>query len=294
MITQTEETVEERGLEVQQHGIIKRKNSVMKRKGFVPRQRTKERAAPIVEGLMVCSILTCKMILGVNFLESDPSEEPPIVGRTSTSKPSESTKDVQDTLPSSQPATDVSPAPHSQTNSQKKGGRPPHGRKGKLGKNQYTKDKDQNDGDERSPGRSQSRDVGRGDENGHNSNNRTANSDGKLGKSKSHSGSKTTMIDMKRKVAAMLDFISRTQLEMAGESLTPTTGEATKDIMRGLAGSIIPMLKVSGEEKDPKGVGGDATDGENSVSERDFKDLTLLEMMDYITGQCVKWQNQFV
>lgn len=293
MITQSEETAEEREFEVQQHGIIERKNSVMKRKGFVPRQPTNERAVPIVEGLMVCSISTCT-ILNANFSESDPSEEPPAIGRTSTNKLSESMKDVQDPLPSSQPATDASPAAHSQTNSHKKGGRPPHGRKGKLGKNQYTRDKDQNDGDERSPGRSQSRDVGRGDENGHNSNNRTANSDGKLGKSKSHSGSKTTMVDMKRKVAAMLDFISRTQLEMAGESLTPTTGEATKDIMRGLASSIIPILKASGEDKDPKGVGGDAADGENTVAEKDFKDLTILEMMDYITGQCVKWQNQFV
>ena len=176
------------------------------------------------------------------FSDSDPSEEPPVMGRTAANKTSDPTSQPPDPPASSQVGQpDASPASQSQSTSHKKGGRPPHGRKGKLGKNQYTRDKDQNDGDEQSPGRSQSRDVGRGDENGHNSNSRTTNSDGKLGKSKSNSGTKITMLDMKRKVSAMLDFISRTQLEMAGESLTPTNGEATEKIIRSLAGSIIPM-----------------------------------------------------
>jgi hypothetical protein len=159
-----------------------------------------------------------------------------------------------------------------------------------LGKNQYTRDKDQNDGDEQSPGRSQSRDGGRGDENSYSSNNRNTNSDGKLGKSRTYGGSKATMPDMRRKVATILDFISRTQLEMASESFTPTSGESTKDMIKGLAGSLIPMLKVTDEDK---GVGGSPAEEEKPITEKDFKEMTLLEMMDFITGKCVKWQNQF-
>jgi hypothetical protein len=104
------------------------------------------------------------------------------------------------------------------------------------------------------------------------------------------------MADMKRKVAAMLDFISRTQLELAGESLTPTHAESTQNLMKGLAGSIIPLLNSSDENreenKEDKG-GGEGVE-EKKEPEKDFNDLTLLEMMDHLTGQLVKWQNQFV
>ena len=55
------------------------------------------------------------------------------------------------------------------------------------------------------------------------------NSDSKTGRAKAASGNKATMADMKRKVAAMLDFISRTQLEMVGDSLTPTNAESTQN-----------------------------------------------------------------
>jgi hypothetical protein len=169
-----------------------------------------------------------------------------------------------------------------------------------LGKNQYTRDRDLNDGDGQSPGRSQSRDASKADENGHSTNHRATNSDGKVGKSKGSNGPRITMLDMKRKVAAMLDFISRTQLEMASEALTPTNEEATGKMMRGLAGSIIPMLKASAEDTLANSVNGDEDGGTKTPNEKkgdlekDFKDLTLLEMMDHLTGQLVKWQNQFV
>lgn len=219
-----------------------------------------------------------------------------------------------DPPPSSQGAPpDTSPTTQSQPNSHKKGGRPPHGRKGKLGKNQYTRDRDQLDGEEQSPARSQSRDVGKGDE----ASSTRTNSDSKPGKSKTGTG-KVTMLDMKRKVAAMLEFISKTQLEMVGESLTPTHAESTEKLMRGLAGSIIPMLKPNEEDKDKDAKDGDAPavadagksagpgcGGGNSNTadekekkdpppEKDFNDLSLLEMMDHLTGQLVKWQNQFL
>jgi hypothetical protein len=97
------------------------------------------------------------------------------------------------------------------------------------------------------------------------------------------------MLDMKKKVAAMLDFISRTQIELAAESLTPGTGEAAEKMMMGLAGSILPIIRANGENSK------DETAAEqDKAPEKDFKDLTLLEMMDELTRQLIKWQNQFV
>lgn len=101
------------------------------------------------------------------------------------------------------------------------------------------------------------------------------------------------MLDMKKKVAAMLDFISRTQLEMAGESITPTSGEATEKLMRTLAGSLLPMLQASVRGNDKESADGGAVGDSDKESGKDFKDLTLLEMMDELTRQLVKWQNQF-
>jgi hypothetical protein len=97
------------------------------------------------------------------------------------------------------------------------------------------------------------------------------------------------MLDMKKKVAAMLEFISRTQIELAAESLTPGTGEAAEKMIMGLAESILPMIQANGEN------GKEETAAEpEKAAEKDFKDLTLLEMMDELTRQLIKWQNQFV
>lgn len=256
-----------------------RAEAANKRKGRADRRR--------VDGMLKSLLLILNIML--MSLDSDPSDETPAPGRPTANKPSDSTT-VEPPQSSQGCPPDTSPTTQAQPNSNKKGGRPPHGRKGKLGKNQYTRDRDQLDGDEQSPGRSQSREVGKSDENGQSSSTR-ANSDSKPGKSKASNGSKVTMLDMRRRVAAMLDFISKTQLEMVGESLTPTHAETTEKIMRGLAGGIIPILKISEEDKEGKS-GGD-TD-EKKQLERDFNDLTLLEMMDHLTGQLVKWQNQFI
>jgi hypothetical protein len=217
-----------------------------------------------------------------------PEETPP--ARSSGKGALEATTQLPDPPQSSQPP-DTPPAEKPlPSTSHKKGGRPPQGRKGKLGKNQYTRDKD--DGDDQSPGRSQSRDVGRGEENG-NTNHRGGNHESKHSKSKSSGGSKVTMLDMKKRVAAMLDFISRTQLEMAGESTTPNGGGETEKLLRGLAGSLLPLLAANrAENEKDASEGGPVQDPDNTVA-RDFKDLTLLEMMDELTRQLVKWQNHF-
>jgi hypothetical protein len=216
--------------------------------------------------------------------DSEPPEETPPVARTASSRV-EPTNPPPDPPASSQPAAPESPPVVAQPAvSHKKGGRPPHNRKGKLGKNQYTRDRDLNGNDDESPGRSQSRDVSR-DENG--TNHRTTNGDGKSSKSKVNGGSRVTFQDMKRKVAWMLDFISKTQLDMASESLTPTSNDEAEALIRGIAGSIIPMLKAEAKE------GAEEPHGADKQLEKDFKDLKLLEMMDALTRMLVKWQNEY-
>ncbi len=283
------------------------------------------------------------------FPDSDPSDDLPLKERTSSTadKAKETPNPDTEPPPSSQPAAEDSP-PAVQpptTISHKKGGRPPTGRKGKLGRNQYTRDKDANDsgaGDDNSPGRSQSRDASRDgngsthDRHGHgHSHHRSMHSESRGGhgshrKGASGGGHKVTMSDMKKKVALMLEFIQRTQLEMAemaetakiigmdlGDAAADAPGsEGMKEIMKGLAGEILPALRgqdsQAEKEKEKeieseKGVekvdDANGTEGENgsknekskegeqdtpgyvpgssvSNTSKPFNGLTLLQMMD--------------
>jgi hypothetical protein len=90
------------------------------------------------------------------------------------------------------------------------------------------------------------------------------------------------MTDMRKRVTAILDFISRTQIEMA-ESMSPSSGEAAQNLIMGIADGL-PMIKVNGEK-------GDESNEQSQTKE--FKDLSCLEMMDVLTRQLVKWQKEF-
>ncbi|KAH8816868.1 hypothetical protein F5884DRAFT_777695 [Xylogone sp. PMI_703] len=222
--------------------------------------------------------------------DSDAAEELPLAARSTVVN----NKTAETPIQASDPPASVNVVPPDTppavqtpvSNSHKKGGRPPNSRKGKLGKNQYTKDKDLQDGSDRSPHRSQSRDVTR-DESIQTSGNRTSHVEGKPTKSKGSSVSKITMGDMKKRVAAMLDFISRTQVEMAGDSMSASNGE-TEKMMRSLAESL-PASRVNGESKEPINNGNQ----DNNNAAKDFRELSCLEMMDVLTRQLVKWQKEF-
>jgi len=215
------------------------------------------------------------------FVDSDPAEELP-AAKASINKSTEVEAQPLDPPTSPQAAAADTPPPNQPSTSHRKGGRPPN-RKGKLGKNQYTKDRDLRDIDDQSPGRSQSRDVARGDDNG----SKGANNEGKQGKSKGSGNSRITMSDMKKRVAAILDFISRTQLEMARESASAGSEEAAEKLMLGFA-EALPMIRVNGDR-------GSEKEGEsrNTSQSKEFKDLSCLEMMDDLTRQLVKWQKEF-
>lgn len=203
------------------------------------------------------------------FLDSEPAEELPIA-RASVTKPTDVTTQSLDTPISLQVATpDTPPLNQLPTSSHKKGGRPPNSRKGKSGKNQYTRDRDLQDGEDRSPGRSQSRDVVKGEENGHPSGAKGSINEARSGKSKG-SSSKITMSDMKKRATGLLDFISRTQVEMAKDSVD---GDVLPKQIEPTDG--VPTIKV-GESK-----------------ETAFEDLPCLEMMDVLAKKLIKWQNEF-
>lgn len=92
------------------------------------------------------------------------------------------------------------------------------------------------------------------------------------------------MSDMKKRVAAILDFISRTQVEMASETISTVRQQATETLLEGIADGL-PMIKVNGE----------LSEGSSEVTSpiKEFKDLSCLEMMDVLTRQLVKWQKEF-
>lgn len=175
-------------------------------------------------------------------------------------------------------APDSPPAVQPQTTSHRKGGRPPNARKGKLGKNQYTKDKDDRDG---SPSRSQSRDV----DSGHTINTRAANAEAKVGRSKGHNMNKVSMADLKRRVTNILDFITRTQVEMAEDS-SPFKVDAGAAFIKEIADSVSDIVNVNG---------GGVTNGQKTEEghEKEFKNLTCVEMMDVLTRELMKWKEEF-
>ncbi|KAK2748910.1 hypothetical protein FQN57_007193 [Myotisia sp. PD_48] len=217
---------------------------------------------------------------------------------------------VPDT-PTTQPAnTSKQPA--------RKTGRPP-ARRGRLGRNQYTRDRDLANGDNttavsNSPRRGQSRDDGHADSPlGGSANGMQTNGgeSGKPSKPRYMNPNRTTMNDMRRRVAAILEFISRMQVEMAasGEQATPPDGngngaaarlaeaanslELVTTTVRAEAEAIDDAERVNG--------GGAVNTAANTTTpakvekpiKREFKDLASVEMMDVLTRELLKWQQEY-
>ncbi|KAJ4395485.1 Histone deacetylase complex subunit [Neurospora sp. IMI 360204] len=114
---------------------------------------------------------------------------------------------------------------------------------------------------------------------------------GKHGKNKGGMSSKITMTDMKRRAAALLDFISRTQVELAGES--PSDDDKTNDH------NVTPQVTSNSEKPLATGVVGVNGSTPSVVMtsegqlEKDFKELSCVEMMDSLTRRLVKWQQEY-
>ncbi|VDB85654.1 Bgt-3907 [Blumeria graminis f. sp. tritici] len=173
---------------------------------------------------------------------------------------------------------------------QKKIGRPPNSRKGKMNKSQYSKDRDLQDHYEQQSNRQQSRDVSKSEEMTHYSSSWGILGEGKVSRSKGNPN-KITMADMKRRVTMILDFISRTQLEMASEPILSDT----KNSVQNSEQPIFERISTKRSE------GGDRQNSSNNETfhgsakfNRDFKDLSCRDMMDVLTKQLIKWQKEFL
>lgn len=147
-----------------------------------------------------------------------------------------------------------------------------------------------------SPRRGQSRETGSGDSpTGHTGPNGVhvnGGESGKPSKPRYMNPQRTTMNDMKRRVAAILEFISKTQLEMAasGEHSTPPNGEkATATKSQTQPDGDDPSTISSKEGEAAKEDSGD----NEQAKKRDFNDLSSVEMMDVLTRDLLKWQQEF-
>lgn len=225
--------------------------------------------------------------------DSDPSEELPLAvrvaaNRTSSEKapiavtePKAEVAPVPDLPPSSQPTPDSPPtsAPAPTASKPK--------RSKKKGRNQYTKDREARE--ETSPARSQSRDV-QGHDNGPSHHVKASEGQSKShGRTKGGFNSKVSMTDMKRKAHAMLDYISRTQVEMAGE-VTPPNDESRRP-----SDNSVPLATASTAsttKEKPAEVNG-AEVGKSTHAPKDFKELSSMEMMDILTRDLIQWQKEF-
>lgn len=236
-----------------------RQESASKRKGRADRRRTEGRSSD--------SKTRCVRPGTYRKSDSDVSEEvnPPSMKTPVIKSAEPSTFPEPAPVPSPIPGTP--PTSHSSTaNTQKRTSRSNH-KKGK-GKNQYTKDR--NTETEHSPARSVSRDAQR-PTNATTSAHAKHTSDHK-GSSKTKLGiaGRMSMLDMKRRVAAIMDFISRTQVDLAAEATLDRSNSSTNQ-----------------HSQDP------TTSPTDTPMSKDFKDLSCIEMMDVLTRDMVKWQNQY-
>ncbi len=175
------------------------------------------------------------MPLAARVLTTRPAAD--VAQQATTEAPPLSAQPTPDT-----PPPDLTPA----SNSRSKGGKPTHRKKGR---NQYTKDRDGRD--DESPVRSQSRDVQDHAPGGHT---KTAgNESGKPSRPRGGMNSRVTMAEMKRRVTAMFDFISKTQLELAGESPPEPAHESRRSSREnGVTNSLLPLITVNGSGGSPK------------------------------------------
>lgn len=247
--------------------------------------------------------------------DSDPSEEPlPHNTPSKNGEPSLPPMVAQPSPPNSTPIP--KPSHH------KKTGRPP-ARRGRVGRNQYTKDRDPHPDATNSPLRAHSH-PGDADKSPHylgngNGNTSTGNNytwgpnaeNGKPSKPRYMNPNRTTMNDMKRRVSGILDFISRTQVEMAaangrGEGIA-ATNSSSSPMKRTQSTAALPATN-GGSKTAPRPPGGHESGTSGVVRDRDavgekipgtsvdidaFRSLSSVEMMEVLTRGLMRWQGDF-
>ncbi|KAJ5146116.1 Zinc finger PHD-type [Penicillium bovifimosum] len=219
---------------------------------------------------------------------------------TKTAPPEPEPSQASPNTPTPQEPTPVRPPT-------RKSGRPP-ARRGRVGRNQYTKDRDTNGNGDfgymgNSPRRGQSHEIG-GDSprvgySGANGTHVNGGESGRPSKPRHMHPQRTTMNEMKRRVAAILEFISRMQVEMAVAGENSSTPSSNGDRAQGLLlksmvdqiDNAMPSARSDAGESGPATTDGGY--GESTNQEKDFKELTSVEMMDVLTRHLLKWQQEY-
>jgi hypothetical protein len=93
------------------------------------------------------------------------------------------------------------------------------------------------------------------------------------------------MTDMKRRAALLLEYISRTQVELAGEAAPSPTDSKGDDKVDGESSSNSSHQPQPDVPKAPE-----TNQGEGS---KDFREMSCMEMMDTLTRKLVKWQQEY-
>ncbi|KAM0269264.1 hypothetical protein ACHAQH_009789 [Verticillium albo-atrum] len=260
--------------------------SANKRKGRADRRRA--------DGIGAPTLSTERE--GHSTAESEAADDVTVPAVRSVAKPNtEPPPPPVEPTPSAAPTPDPTPVPIAPTGSTHKKSSRSHQKRAK-GRNQYTKDRDDL---EASPVRSMSRDTARQEETS-NGVSATKTSGGDSGRhaarSRVHLHSRASLPDMKRRVAAFLDFISKTQIEMAGESSSGSGSSqnnseqhSPRDATQGTAETYANGTSDA-EPKEIATVNGDPAAPPRG---QDFKELSCVEMMDVLTRDLVKWQNQY-
>lgn len=224
--------------------------------------------------------------------ESDPSPQP--LSRTVSTRGANSTNALF-----AAPALPDHPPPKTV---QKKTGRPPT-KRGRVGRNQYTKDRDL-PGEipitTISPARSNnSHDAENGTPhlNGSNTSNGFADSNafGKPSKPRHMNFNRTSMNDMKRRVAGILEFISHTQVEMAGVRPPSTTKSSTSTNTPPESNgnrSGVPGHSSKNDTDSGKMVDAALADLDG-INEQAFAALSSAAMMEVLTRRLMKWQAEY-
>ncbi|KAL5596559.1 hypothetical protein BROUX41_006784 [Berkeleyomyces rouxiae] len=207
-------------------------------------------------------------------------------------------------VPASAPISAPSPAPAAAVKKSTK-----NNKKGR-GRNQYTRDRDDM---EDSPVRTtrESRHKASAHDNSHSSSNghtthasngsssRHSRSDDARSAAHAkgkHAAGKLSIPDLKRRSAAFLDFIQKTQLELAAEATPSRSASSTSSDAPSREASLdgLAAAVADAHAGAPRAMPVRQATPEPSTARKDFGDLTCGEMMDVLTRDLLKWQNQYL
>lgn len=198
-------------------------------------------------------------------------------------------------------ATSTPILPHP-TNSHKKNAKAT-ARRGRVGRNQYTKDRDPvSESKMDSPRPSHSRDGEDGVNGGDTHGVAFLGNGSKAAKPRTMNPNRTSMTDLRKRAAGILEYISRTQVEMATETASSSNSSSSGStaiqhvpVSRPALGR---MASTNGASKLSRQME-ESTDKEEDereefkVDEAVFKGLGSRQMMDLLTRQLVHWQKDY-